>query len=318
MSVGAQIRTAPPSGSGLRTARASVPGGRRKKHGTKGYLFIAPFLLVFVVLLLVPLGYSFYISLFRTQIVGGTTFVGLTNYRAALSDTLFRSGLARVGRFILVQTPVMLGFALFFALALDSARLRFARLIRLGVFLPYAVPSIVAALMWGYLYGPSFGPFAQIAHDLGTTAPGFLSSQWMLASIGNIVTWEFTGYNMIVIYAALQAIPSELYDAAAVDGAGGIRTAWSVKIPIIRPVLQLLVFFSLIGTFQLFSEPDIMAAIAPTVIGNAYTPNLYAYNLIFTDQEVNYAAAVSFLLAFVILVLSYSVILLTNRRNKRS
>ena len=308
------LRTAQPSGAGPSLARRRRKRPTRKSY--KGYLFVAPFLLVFAVLLVVPLGYAFYISLFRTRIVGGTTFVGLANYATALSDPLFVGGLLRVARFILVQTPLMLALALFFALALDSGRLRFAKLIRLGVFLPYAVPSIVAALMWGYLYGPTFGPFAQIFRLVGISAPAFLSSKWLLPSIGNIVTWEFTGYNMIVLYAALQAIPVDLYDAAVVDGAGGIRTAWSVRIPLVRPVLQLLVFFSLIGTFQLFSEPEIMAALAPTAVGSAYTPNLYAYNLIFIDQEVNYAAAVSFLLAFAILVLSYSVILLTNRRNR--
>lgn len=303
----------------LRIVKASGAGRRwRRKSAVSGYLFIAPFMMVFVAVLLVPLGYAFWVSLFRTQIVGGTVFVGIANYWAVFSDSLFLSGLFRVAEFLLFQTPVMLGLALFLALALDSARTRFVRLIRLGVFVPYAVPSVVAALMWGYLYGPSFGPFAQILRTFGAAAPGFLTPKWMLASIANVVTWEFTGYSMIVMYAALQAIPVELYDAAVVDGAGAIRTAWSIKIPMIRPVLQLLVFFSVIGSFQLFSEPDIMSAIAPTVIGSSYTPNLYAYNLLFTDQEVNYAAAVSFLLGFVILMLSYPVILLMNRRSQRS
>lgn len=312
--------TARPEAPRLRRNIASGAGrsrNRSARRAYKGYLFIAPFLLVFVALLIVPLGYAFYISLFRYRIVGGTSFVGLANYRLAISDPLFLSGVLRLAKFIIVQTPVMLALALFFALALDSGRLRFARVIRLAVFLPYAVPSIVAALMWGYLYGPTFGPFAQILSHIGVPPPGFLTSKWMLPSIGNIVTWEFTGYNMIVLYAALQAIPTDLYDAAVVDGAGGFRTAWSVKVPIIRPVLQLLVFFSLIGSFQLFAEPEIMTSIAPTVIGSAYTPNLYAYNLIFTNQETNYAAAVSFLLAFFILIISYTVILLTSRKGKR-
>jgi multiple sugar transport system permease protein len=298
-----------------RTRTRSGPGGRRRtRHALTGYLFVAPFLVAFIGVLVVPLGYAFYISLFRTRLVGGTVFVGLANYRAALSDSLFLHGMWRVTEYFLFQAPVMLGLALFFALALDSGRLRFVRLLRLGMFVPYAVPAVVAALMWGYLYGPSFGPFAEIARAVGVKPFGFLTSRWMLGSIANIAWWEFIGYTTIVIYAALQAIPPDLYDASSVDGAGPVRTAWSVKIPMIRPVLQLLAFFAVIGAFQLFSEPNIMAALAPTVIGSAYTPNLYAYNLVFTDQEPNYAAAISFLVGFAILILSYAIIFSTNRR----
>lgn len=298
-------------------SETSLPHRRRRrrvKRALTGYLFIAPFLVVFVAMLVVPLGYALYLSLFQTRLVGGRVFVGLANYAQALSDSLFLRGMTRVTEYLLFQAPVMIGLALLFALALDSGRVRFPRAIRLGMFVPYAVPSVVAALMWGYLYGSSFGLFAEIARAIHSTPFGFLTSKWMLGSIANIVWWEFIGYTMIVIYAALQAIPTELYDAAKVDGAGAVRTAWSVKIPMIRPVLQLLVFFAVVGAFQLFSEPNIMSAIAPTVIGSSYTPNLYAYNLVFTDQEANYAAAISFLVGFVILGVSYAIIFAMNRR----
>lgn len=309
--------TTAPLARQARTRKRFGPGGRRRaRHALTGYLFVAPFLAVFLLVLVVPLGYAFYLSLFRYRLVGGTVFVGLANYGTALSDTLFLHGMRLVTGYFLIQAPVMLGLALFLALALDSRRMRFVRFIRLGMFIPYAVPSVVAALMWGYLYGSSFGLFAEIARAIGVKPFGFLTSKWMLGSIANISWWEFIGYTMIVIYAALQAIPPELYDAAAVDGAGPLRTAWRVKIPMIRPVLQLLAFFAVIGAFQLFSEPNIMAAVAPTVIGSAYTPNLYAYNLVFTDQEPNYAAAISFLVGFVILILSYAVIFSMNRRTR--
>jgi multiple sugar transport system permease protein len=297
-------------------SRSGLGRRRRAKHALTGYLFIAPFLVTFVGVLLIPLGYALYISLFNTRLVGGTVFVGLANYRAAFTDPLFLHGMRRVTEYLLFQAPVMLGLALFFALALDSGRVRFVRFIRLGMFVPYAVPSVVAALMWGYLYGSSFGPFAEIARALGATPFGFLSSKWMLGSIANIVWWEFTGYTMVVIYAALRTIPAELYEAASVDGAGPVRTAWSIKIPMIRPVLQLLAFFAVIGAFQLFNEPNIMAAVAPTVIGSSYTPNLYAYNLVFANQQANYAAAVSFLVGFAILVSSYVLIFVINRKGR--
>jgi multiple sugar transport system permease protein len=134
----------------------------------------------------------------------------------------------------------------------------------------------------------------------------------------NIVTWEFVGYNMIIMYAALRSIPTELYEAAEIDGAGPIRLAWSIKIPAIRPAIFLTLIFSVIGTFQLFNEPSLLAQIAPNVIGSAYTPNQYAYTLAFVNQDSNYAAAVAFLLGVLIMVISYAVQLGTQRASRRA
>jgi len=287
-----------------------------RRHAIAAYGFIAPAMLVFVATLVVPLGYAAYVSLFRERLVGGTVFVGLGNYGEAVADPLFRAGVLRMALFLVIQVPIMLTIALVFALVLDSGRVRFGRFIRLGIFIPYAVPSIIAALMWGYLYGPDFGLFAQLARRVGLGTPRFLSEDWILASIANITTWEFVGYNMIILFAALRAVPSDRYEAAAVDGAGAIRTAWSVKIPAIRPALLLTVIFSVIGSFQLFNEPQVLWVLAPTAIGNGYTPNLYAFHLAFTNQQVNYSAAVSFLLGIVIVAVSYVVMLATNRSSR--
>lgn len=283
------------------------PSPMRRRENTAAYLLIAPFIIVFIAMLVVPLGYAGYLSLFREQLIGGTSFVGLENYARALTDTSFLGGVGRMAIFLVVQVPIMLGLSVLFALLLDSGVLYLQRFIRLGIFIPYAVPSVVAALMWGYLYGPDFGPMAQLAEAWSLPAPEFLSRNWMLGSIMNVVTWEFVGYNMIILYAALRSIPSELYDAAAVDGAGKVRVAWSIKIPAIRPALMLTAIFSVIGTFQLFNEPNLLGAIAPTVIGTDYTPNLYAYNLAFVNREINYAAAIAFLLGIVIMAVSYFV-----------
>ncbi|WP_240802627.1 sugar ABC transporter permease [Streptomyces sp. A0642] len=271
-------------------------------------------MVLFLLLFLAPLGYAAYLSLFQERLVGGTAFVGLDNYVKALGDAQFLHGIGRVALFFVIQVPLMLVLALLFALALDSGLLRLARVIRLGIFVPYAVPSVVAALMWGYLYGPDFGPFAQLSQELGWPVPRFLSDGWMLGSLANIVTWEFVGYNMIILYAALRTIPPELYEAAAMDGAGAWRIAWSVKLPALRPALQLTLLFSVIGSFQLFNEPNLLMRVAPDVIDSSYTANLYAYSLAFTGQQVNYAATVSFLLGLVIVIASYAILLTANRR----
>ena len=289
----------------------------QRKHGRAGYVFAAPFLLCFLLLFILPLGYAAYLSLFKNQLVGGTVFAGLGNYAKALTDGQLIAGVGRVALFFVMQVPIMLLLAAAAALAIDSGLLRLARVYRLGVFIPYAIPGVVATLMWGYLYGPDFGPAAQLASKLHLAAPDFLGNTLLLPSIANIVTWEYTGYNMIILYAALRTVPRELYEAAAVDGASQWRIAWNIKLPALRPALLLCLIFSVIGSFQLFTEPNLLQAVAPTVIGPSYTPNLYSYSLAFISSEPDYAAAVSFLLGLVTVVVSYVMLFTAARRLRR-
>ena len=313
MSQGAQ---SPKEGGGLSNAPAR-PSGRWLRAAVP-YVFLAPFLVLFVLFLILPLAYALVISVFADKLVGGNVFVGFENYAQALGDPAFWGGVKRMIYFGIFQIPIMLGLALVFALLLDSGAAWFTSVFRLGFFVPYAVPSVVAVLIWGYLYGPTFGPFSQLADYLGLPAPAFLSDAWMLPSIANIVTWEFTGYNMIILYAALQAVPTELRDAGAVDGAKPWQIALYIRIPLIFPAILLTAVFSIIGTFQLFNEPSVLQALAPGVITDHYTPNLYAYGLAFTNQEYNYSAAVSFALGAVVVVFSYVFMLVTNRREVRT
>jgi multiple sugar transport system permease protein len=299
-------------GTGAKASR------NRLREAAVPYVFLAPFLILFVLFLILPLAYALVISVFADKLVGGTVFVGFENYAQALGDPAFWGGVRRMIYFGIFQIPIMLGLALVFALLLDSGAAWFTNVFRLGFFLPYAVPAVVATLIWGYLYGPTFGPFSQIADYLGLPAPVFLSDAWMLPSIANIVTWEFTGYNMIIMYAALQAVPTEVRDAGAVDGARPWQIALYIRIPLIFPAILLTGVFSIIGTFQLFNEPRVLQANAPGVITSGYTPNLYAYSLAFVNQEYNYSAAVSFALGAVVVVFSYVFMLVTSRREARS
>lgn len=308
MSRGANSTKESVEGSGVKASRS------RLRQAAVPYVFLAPFLILFVVFLILPLAYALVISVFADKLVGGTVFVGFENYAQALGDPAFWGGVRRMIYFGIFQIPIMLGLALVFALLLDSGAAWFTNVFRLGFFVPYAVPAVVATLIWGYLYGPTFGPFSQIADYLGLPAPAFLSDAWMLPSIANIVTWEFTGYNMIILYAALQSVPTEVRDAGAVDGAKPWQIALYIRIPLIFPAILLTGVFSIIGTFQLFNEPSILRANAPGVITSGYTPNFYAYSLAFVNQEYNYSAAVSFALGAVVVVFSYVFMLVTNRR----
>ncbi|MFC8592320.1 carbohydrate ABC transporter permease [Streptomyces atroolivaceus] len=292
------------AGAGRRPRR---PSAKRDRRSWTGWGFIGPFVLVFACVFLAPIAYSIYLSLFRDQLIGGTTFVGLDNYQQALQDEQFWSSLTRVSLFLLVQVPIMLGIALFVALALDSGRLYGRDFFRISVFLPYAVPAVVATLMWGFMYGTHFGLVGDINDALGVSLPNPLSPGLVLASIGNIVTWEFVGYNMLIFYSALRVIPNSLYEAAEMDGAGQIRVITAIKLPAIRGALVIATIFSIIGTFQLFNEPSILQKLAPNAITTSYTPNFYTYSLSFSGQQHNYSATVAIVMGLITMVIAYVV-----------
>jgi len=129
----------------------------------------------------------------------------------------------------------------------------------------------------------------------------------VLPSIGNIVTWEYMGYNMLIFYAALKVVSSELYEAAEIDGAGPLRTVFSIKIPALRGAIVIATVFSIIGSIQLFNEPNLLKTLAPNVISSYFTPNMYAYNLSFAGQQFNYAATVAIVMGVITAVIAYIV-----------
>lgn len=289
----------------------------RTSQDERGWWFVAPFMVVFALVFLAPLAYALYLSLFRDQLVGGTAFVGLDNYLRAMTDPKFWEAFGRVFVFLLVQVPIMLGLALAAALAIDSARLRGSSFFRITLFLPYAVPAVVAVLMWGYIYGDQFGLTANINDLLGIELITPFAREWMLVAIGNIVTWEFVGYNMLIFYSSLKTIPGELYEAASIDGAGGWRTVFAIKIPAVRGAIVIATIFSIIGSFQLFNEPNILRPLAPNVITTYYTPNMYAYNLSFAGQQFNYAATVAIIMGLITAIIAYVVQLRGSRAEVR-
>ncbi|MEV0404045.1 sugar ABC transporter permease [Actinoallomurus sp. NPDC050550] len=286
------------------TPRVRRPGGRRS---WRGWQFVGPFMAMFTLVFLAPIAYSIYLSLFQTKLIGGTTFVGIDNYRTALSDPQFWSSFGRVAIFLAVQVPIMLFIALLVALAVDSGRLYGKAFFRVSVFLPYAVPAVVATLMWSFMYGSEFGLINDLNNAFGLSLPNPLSAHLLLASIGNIVTWEFVGYNMLIFYSALKVVPASLYEAAEIDGAGQLRIVWAIKIPALRGALLIATIFSIIGSFQLFNEPAILKHLAPNVITSSYTPNYYAYTLSFAGQQQNYSATVAIVMGVITVIIAYLV-----------
>jgi multiple sugar transport system permease protein len=286
---------------------AAPRGGRRRRRSLKGWQFVGPFMVVFALVFLAPIVYSIYLSLYRNRLIGGNSFVGLDNYTQALKDPQFWSGFGRVALFLVIQVPIMLFLALLVALAIDSGRLYGKAFFRVTIFLPYAVPAVVATLMWGFMYSNQFGLVGNINDALHINLPEPLSAKLALASIGNIVTWEFVGYNMLIFYSALRVVPASLYESAEIDGAGQFRIIRAIKLPAIRGALVIATIFSVIGSFQLFAEPIIMRPLARNVFTTDYTPNFYAYSLSFAGQQYNYAATVAIIMGVITMVVAYVV-----------
>ncbi|MEU6790036.1 sugar ABC transporter permease [Nonomuraea angiospora] len=287
-------------------AQHSAPARKRRKSQI-GLAFIAPFGALFALVFIVPILYAAYLSLFQDKLVGGNTFVGFANYGKLFQDPQFWDGVGRVFRFTLVQVPIMLLFAMALALALDSMRVHGTRFMRVTIFLPYAVPAIVATLMWGFLLGVKYGLFGSLNEALGTDIDPFAPGTTLI-SIGLMVTWAFTGFNMLIFYAALKAVPRELYEAAAIDGANELQIVRAIKLPALRGSLVVTIIFSIIGTFQMFNEPQILPSmVANSGVTTFYTPNLYAYNLAFTGSQQGYAAALALVMAAITITVAYVV-----------
>ncbi|MFJ8438390.1 carbohydrate ABC transporter permease [Kitasatospora griseola] len=316
--------TSVPGGGTPAAARGGSAGTRapRRRRAPFGapVVLLAPFLVLFTACTLIPIGYAVHLSLFSERRsglgFGGTTtqvFTGLGNYTRALGDAAFRDGFWNTAQYCLLYIPLMLGLSLAVALLLDSALARAKRFFQLALFLPHAVPGIIAALVWTYLYTPGISPVIDALNSAGAQVDVFGHP---LPAIVNIAVWEWTGYNMVIFYAALQAIPREVLEAAVVDGAGPLRTAFSVKIPLIRASVVMVGLFTVIGSLQLFTEPVILHDVAPGVV-STWTPNMYAYSAAFERNDYGLAAASSVILALVAAALSFVVTRFTRGRDEK-
>lgn len=285
-----------PAAANLRAIKA-----RRRRNNLYGWVFASPFTLLFIITFAVPILVSIYQAFFTSKAAGGlygggervTTFVGLENFQAVVTNGNFWLGMGRVLLYAAFQIPLMIGIALILALVLDSFLIKRVTIFRLGYFLPYAIPGVVAAMVWLYLYSPQLSPLSSL------TGINFFDQHIILASMANMTTWTFTGYNMLVFLAALQAIPTDLYEAARIDGASGWQIATRIKIPMLSSAALLTVLLSIIGTIQLFNEPTIMTLSNPWM-GSDYTPMRMAYNTMMTSPgDPHMASAISLVMALI-------------------
>ncbi|MFD5572571.1 carbohydrate ABC transporter permease [Streptomyces cadmiisoli] len=299
------------------------PAGRRRRINGGGpragtvVAFLTPFFLPFVLFYLVPVGYALWQSVRVVRRTGGqygtsyTTFGGFEQYLEVFQNDEFWASIGRIGLFGIVQVPVMLFIALIMALLLDTPLLRLKAFFRITAFMPYAVPGVIAAIMWSYLYSPQLSPVVDLLKGVGLE-PDFLGPGAVLWSAANVSTWLWTGYNMLIMYSALQSIPQELYEAAKIDGANNWTIAWRIKVPIIAPSLVLTTVFSIIGTLQLYAEPAVLRQISSN-ISSTFTPNMLAY-AVASGNNYQQAAAISVVIAVITFVLSFGFMRLTSKK----
>ena len=287
-------------------------------HGKdrRGIWFVIPFLVAFLLFMVAPLGYAIYTSLYTTKIIGGTAFSGAANYTQTLHAGDFWSGVARVIIFAAIQIPVMLAIAFFFATIFDLGVVKYGRLFRTIFFIPFAVPAVVGAVMWTFLLEPQFGPFTHAASAIGFHGVNFFSSSLVFPSIIVIVIWEWTGYNMVILYTALRSVPRDVVEAAILDHAPLWKIILRVKLPMVRPAIVLLVFLNTIGALQLFTEPLILSYFEPQAISASYTPTLYIYNTAIGGGEYNLAAAAAVVLGVVIVAISVGSLIFRRRKGQ--
>jgi multiple sugar transport system permease protein len=239
-------------------------------------------------------------------------FSGFENFERVLHDGKFWGSMWRVGLFAIVVIPLIQLTSLGLALLLDSVRRRAAGKLRIAMLVPYMSPGIVATLIWIYLYSPAVGPLTPFFKLFGIDA-NFYGSGLIWVSVGNLIAWGSIGFNMLIVYGALQAVPRDIFDSARVDGASEWRIAWSIKVPYVRRSLVLVGILGIIGTLQIFSEPLLFRSMTPETVTKDFTPIMTIFNQAFAIGDFNYAAALSIVLALVVGLVSAVFYKLTNK-----
>lgn len=296
---------------------------RRQREIVLGYLFLAPAFVLLLVFEFFPIFYGLYISScdWRLRCV---KFIGLGNYTRALSDPDAWHSLLITATYAGISIPVQLALGLLLA-SLLFQKIRGRDAFRVVFFLPYITSTVASAAVWSYLYSPDTGPinavlrvvglqplrwlgepngiFALLAGDLGITTPDWAGGP-SLALISLIVftTWVFTGYDVTIFLAGLANIPKDLYEAARVDGAGSWALFRHITLPLLSPTTYFLLVFTVIGSFKAFNHIYIMTQGGP--LDSTTTASILIFNQLYKLNQYGYSAALSFLLFFVILILT--------------
>ena len=278
--------------------------GRRTKKQWSGYAFLAPYLLLFATFLLFPLGYGLWLSTTAYDLASTAPprFVGLGNYREALADPDFRSALLATVLFVVMAVPMTVGAALGLAVLLDQLPQRRQNVYRVVLFLPTMITISVAGLIWRWFYNSEFGLFNALLAPLGVKVPWLSDPNVAMPAVVLMTVWWTAGAPTVILAAGLKQIPKAYYEAAAIDGAVGLRRFAWITLPLLRPVLLFVLVIQLIGAFQVFGQTFIITRGGPERSTRVLVQ--YIYETAFNAYRLGYGAAMSWLLFAVIAVVA--------------
>lgn len=276
----------------LDEAPALVPSHKKRRYDVTGIIFVSPYVLLLLAFGLGPAIFSILISF-----VNRTDGVGITNYVKVFADFRFWPAMANVGLYLLVWLPVMVLGVLFFALLLHHRPSRLGGLMRLIYFLPGAVTGSASVLLWYFMLEPTMSPFAPLLHAMGFRTGNDVFQNSNLVVIFAVIAFTTgVGQWIIIVYGAMQSIPDDVIEAAAIDGSGPIRTAIQVKLPLVSKYVIYMVVLSLANGVQLFVEPQLIYAVTRSVGSPWWSVNQLGYSLAFQNADFGSAAIVSLVL----------------------
>lgn len=277
--------------------------GVRINQKNAPYFFLAPTVAVFLVFMFYPILHSFILSFqkFENGVYG---FVGLGNYITLFQDPVFYSALFNTFFYLIIQVPVMVVLSLIIAVFLDQDFIRGRAFFRMSLFLPAITALVAYSIVFKMLLNTDFGILNYLLESIGLPKVEWLNSSWGARfSIIMAITWRWTGYNMVIMIAGLQAIPVTLYESAHIDGANAFQKLVKITIPMMKPIILFVSITSTIGTLMLFDETMILTNGGPD--NATITTGHYLYNSGFQFFKFGYAAAISYILVIIIAFLSF-------------
>lgn len=279
------------------------PSRSRPRQDTKLALaFIAPAAVGFMVFLAWPTVRGIWLSFTSFNLLTPSEFVGLANYRRLIQDPIFWDSLLVTVQYVVINIGLQTVVALLIALMMH--RLTQSSFLRGLVLGPYLVANVVAAIVWLWILDTQFGVANQILEWIGLDRIGFLSDEaWAIPTIALINVWRHMGYTALLIFAGLQALPATVYEAARIDGAGEIRTFFSITLPLLRPILALVLIMTVIGSFQVFDTVAVTTGGGPANATNVL--QLYIYDMAFGRFQFGYASAMSVALLVVLAIITF-------------
>jgi lactose/L-arabinose transport system permease protein len=267
------------------------------------FLFISPFFVLFAIFNVYPIAFSFWLSLHDWPGLGAMDFVGLANYVELSHDSIFWNSMLNAALLFFIYVPLMTALAVVLAAVLNSRFLTLQGLWRALIFLPNITSMVAAGYTFRLILDKDSGALDHALAYLHIAAVPWLDDVWWSrVSLGLLMVWAWLGYNTVIMLGGLQTIPSELLEAAKVDGANAIQAFWRVTVPLLRPVIIFAVTISIIGTFSMFTEPYILTRGGP--IRATETPVIEIFNTTFQDLRFGYAAAESYVYFAIIVVIT--------------